>query len=83
MKTILAAAIALSAAGCFSHRELQAEMVRAEVIRIDTIERYLQNIPTRQKQILWRDSDNIEYVTYVPMYSYFIVGSTMTMLKPR
>ena len=83
MKTILAGVLAIALAGCFTHKELEAEMVRAEIIRIDTIQRYTQNIPTRQKQLTWRDSDNIEYVTYVPMYAYYIVGSSMTMLKPR
>ena len=58
-------------------------MVRAEVIRIDTIERYLHNVPTKQKQITWRDSDNLEYVTIVPMYAFYSVGTSMTMLKPR
>jgi hypothetical protein len=83
MKTLLAGALLLTLAGCYTNRELEAEMVRAEVIRIDTIERYHLNVPTKQKQITWRDSDNLEYVTYVPMYAYFIVGSSMTMLRPR
>ena len=83
MKTLLAGVIFLALAGCYTHRELEAEMVRAEVIRIDTVERYRLNIPTKQKQITWRDSDNLEYVTYVPMYAYYAVGTSMTMLKPR
>ena len=83
MKTILAGALLLAIAGCYSNKELQADMVRAEVIRIDTIERYLHNVPTKQKQITWRDSDNLEYVTIVPMYAFYSVGTSMTMLKPR
>jgi hypothetical protein len=83
MKTIVAGILILSAAGCYSHRELQAEMVRAEIIRIDTVKRYLDNVPLQQKLITWRDSDNVEYVTYVPMYTFYAVGNSITMLKPK
>ena len=83
MKTLLAGVLLLTLAGCYTNRELEADMVRAEVIRIDTIQRYHHNIATKQKQITWRDSDNLEYVTYVPMYAYYAIGSSMTMLKPR
>jgi hypothetical protein len=83
MKTLLAGIIGLMLAGCYTHRELEAEMVRAEVIRIDTVQRYAHSVPTTQKQLTWRDSDNLEFITYVPMYMYFSVGTSMTMLKTK
>ena len=83
MKTLLAGVMLLALVGCYTNRELEADMVRAEVIRIDTIQRYHLNIPTKQKQITWRDSDNLEYITFVPMHAYYAIGSTMTMLRPR
>lgn len=80
---MLAGVIMLGLAGCYTQRDLEAEMVRAELIRIDTVQRYLHNIATPQKQLTWRDSDNLQFITYVPMHMYFAVGTSMTMLKTR
>jgi hypothetical protein len=81
MKTLLLGLAVVAAGGCYSSRELQAEMVRTELIRIDTINRY-STIP--QKQLLtWRDSYNLEYTTIVPMEETYIVGTKMIMLRPR
>ena len=81
MKTILAGLIIILVfAGCF-RRELQADMVYAELIKVDTINR---NIPNFQKQQLtWRDDYNLEYTSYIPLGTTYLVGTKMLMLRPK
>lgn len=77
MKTLLACIPVVILAGCFS-KEIQVEMISAELIKIDTVNRY-SNI---QRQLLtWRDSYNMEYVSYVPMNETYILGTRMSMLR--
>jgi len=55
MKTILAVATVAALYSCSPPRELQAEMVSAELVKIDTAFRY--NSP---RQILtWRDQNRV------------------------
>ena len=80
MKTLLAlAAIALTYS-CAGPRELEAEMIGAQLIKIDTAFRYASD----PRQILtWRDDNNIDYVTYAPMSNSYLVGSKMIILVKR
>ena len=57
MKTTLVALALLAAIGCTnSFREIQqADMVKAQVVKIDTIWRH----PERVQQLTWKDSDDI------------------------
>lgn len=79
MKTILGIVGLVLLAGCSTHREIQVEMVTAELVKIDTVYRQ----PNEQKLLTWRDKDNIEYVSFIPMNQNFILGSTMTVLRTR
>ncbi len=83
MKTILVVLAVMLAAGCYTQKELQAEIIRAELIKIDTIQRYNLNIIQKQQQLTWRDSYNIEYVTFAPLHENYLVGTRMVVLKPR
>lgn len=77
MKTTLASLALILFAGCFT-KEIQVEMISAQLIRIDTVHRY-SNL---QKQLLtWRDKYNMEYVSYVPMNENYIVGTRMALLR--
>ena len=80
MKTILVIAIVLGLYSCFDPHELQAEMVSAELIRIDTAFRYT-NDP--QQMLTWRDENHIDYVTYAPLRNNFLLGSRMIVLVKR
>jgi hypothetical protein len=82
MKTILVFLALVSAGGCHIERELQAEMVQTQLIRIDTVNRY-SSAQVQKQQLTWRDSDNMEYVIFVPMNQNYIVGTKMIMLKTR
>jgi hypothetical protein len=80
MKTILGLAALVALSGCYVHKELQVEMVKAELIKIDTVYRQSNS----QKQVLtWRDQYNMEYVTYVPLDEAYVVGTKLTMLRNR
>jgi hypothetical protein len=82
MKTLLVLLAMVSAGGCHIERELQAEMVQTQLIRIDTVNRH-STVHVQRQQLTWRDSDNMEYVTYVPISETYVVGTRMMMLKTR
>ena len=78
MKKLLVIALAAVFTGCFSTREsIQANLVDAELIRVDTVERYVN---TYQQLLTWRTSDHMEYASYVPMGRKYIVGTRMAVL---
>jgi hypothetical protein len=83
MKTILAilGAIALVIAliGCRTQKEIQVEMVQAELVKIDTIVRQFHE----QKLFTWRDKDNILYVSFMPMNYNYPIGSSMVVFRAR
>ena len=79
MKKLLVIAVAaITFTSCFSTREgIQANLVDAELIKIDTVERYVNNY---QQLLTWRTSDHMEYVSYVPMGRRYMVGTRMAVL---
>jgi hypothetical protein len=80
MKTLLAGVALVVIAGCYTSKEMQVEIVKAELIRIDTINRY-SNI---QKQVLtWKDEFNMEYVSFAEMNQVYVLGTKIPMLKTR
>jgi hypothetical protein len=80
MKTILVIATVIALNSCLGPHELQAEMVSAELIKIDTAFRYT-NDP--QRMLTWRDDNHIDYVTYAPLKNNFLLGSRMIVLVKR
>jgi hypothetical protein len=82
MKTILlgCALITTLLCGCYSQKELQVEMIQAELIRIDTVSR---STPRQMQQLTFRDQWNLEYITFVPMEESYVIGVRMTMLRNR
>ena len=81
MKTILCmAVIAAAISGCGAQREVQAEMVNAQVIKIDTVFRYTS---APQRILTWRDDYDVEYVTYASLNSTYAIGSRMKVLVKR
>ncbi|HLG39635.1 MAG TPA: hypothetical protein VI461_08200 [Chitinophagaceae bacterium] len=80
MKTILAAVVFVIMAGCKSSKEINVELVSAQLVRIDTIYRSSDN---PKQQLTWRDKDSIEYVSIVSMASSYPLGAIVSMLRPR
>lgn len=78
MKKLLIIAVAAVFTGCFSTREsIQANLVDAELVKIDTVERYVNQY---QQVLTWKTSDHMEYVSYVPMGRKYVVGTRMAVL---
>ena len=79
MKTILVALSCVAAIGCSSTKEIQVEMVRAELIKIDTVFRQ----PNEKKQLTWRDQDNIEYISFTAMDQTYPIGIHMVVMRTK
>jgi hypothetical protein len=82
MKTILVVLALWATIGCASsYREIQqADMVKVQVIKIDTIFRH----PEKVKQLTWKDTDDIQYITYVSIYNeLYSIGSSMYVMRKR
>jgi hypothetical protein len=79
MKTILAYLGVIALIGCGSQKEIQVEMIAAKLVKIDTIYRQ----PHEQKLLTWRDKDNVEYVSFMPMNYSYPLGSSMIVLRTR
>jgi hypothetical protein len=82
MKTMIVLLLAMVAlASCYSPREIQVDIVSAQLVRIDTVFRYLND--KSQQVLTWRDNENIEYVSYVPLQASYTVGTRMSVLRKR
>ncbi|HEV7783420.1 MAG TPA: hypothetical protein VGO58_19230 [Chitinophagaceae bacterium] len=79
MKTILIALFITGITGCYTSKEIEVEMVQAELIRIDTISRH----PDNQKMLTWRDQDQIDYVSYAAMHENYSLGLRMMVMRRR
>lgn len=78
MKTILAGIALVLLCGCFYPRELQAEVVSAQLVKIDTVHRY-HNL--HQQMLTWKDEYDIQYVSYASLTEKYVVGTRMPMLR--
>lgn len=80
MKTILGALAILAITGCVQPREIQVELIPAQLVKIDTVFRQ----PNEQKQILtWRDRDNVEYISYANMDQNYPLGISLLVMRAR
>lgn len=76
MKTVLSVALATTLfCGCYSFKEVEVQMMHAELVKIDTIYRY-----DRREQVLtWRSPDNTQYVSYAALGPVFTLGSKVAV----
>jgi hypothetical protein len=82
MKTVILSLLAVATlSSCYSSREIQVEMVSAQLVRIDTIYRYSET-QTKQ-QLTWRDNLNTQYVSYEPLNRSYNIGTRMALLRTR
>ena len=80
MKTILLSLLfAAGVTGCYTAKEIEVEMVQAQLIRIDTVSPH----PDQKQNLTWRDQDDNDYVSYEPMYVNYLVGSRMLIMRRR
>ncbi|HEV7780014.1 MAG TPA: hypothetical protein VGO58_02055 [Chitinophagaceae bacterium] len=78
MKTILIVLLT-GIMGCYTSKEIEVEMIQAELVRIDTITRH----PDTRKMLTWRDQDDINYVSYAEMYENYSLGLRMMVMRRR
>ena len=72
--------VLLAVIGCRSTREINVELVSAQLVKIDTVFRSSGN---PKQQLTWRDNDNIEYISIVSMSRIYPLGVTLNMLRQR
>jgi hypothetical protein len=80
MKSILKTALPLIAismyTACSLERELQADFVEAELVKIDTVYRYTAN----EVVLTFKCRNRAEFVSFVPLESAYKVGSVYKVL---
>jgi hypothetical protein len=79
MKTILIALLITAITGCYTSKEIEVEMVQAELIKIDTVSRQ----PDDKKMLTWRDQDDIDYISYASMHETYALGLKMMVMRRR
>ncbi|MCW3074825.1 MAG: hypothetical protein JWP69_1894 [Flaviaesturariibacter sp.] len=80
MKVLITAVLFVSAlVSCSVKRELQAEVVSAQLVQIDTVNRYSGN----QLYLTWKCSNNITYGTYASIPNRYQVGLVMPVMIQR
>jgi hypothetical protein len=77
MKALALLGIGVYLTGCYVQRDVQAALVDVELVKVDTVERYYSN---PQQLLTWRTSDNIDYVSFVPMGRKYAIGTRTSML---
>ena len=80
MKTILVSAALVALCSCAARKEVQVQMVNARLIKVDTVYRFNTD---PQKQLTWRDENEIEYITYAALGTPYTLGSKMMVLVRR
>lgn len=64
---------------CNAQRQVQVEMMSAQLVKIDTIYRY----PEAKQVLTWRCSTNVEYVSFEPINSFYQIGYRTPILVRR
>ena len=80
MKLTLALLLSLAAFSCTSEKQIQANLVDVQLIKIDTVSRFPNNL---QKLLIWRSAQNVDYITFEPINSKFSVGTRMKVMVTR
>ncbi|MFL5740960.1 MAG: hypothetical protein ACJ75B_12130 [Flavisolibacter sp.] len=80
MKFILALILSLGAFSCTSEKEIQANIVNVQLVRIDTVSRFPNAL---QKLLIWRSEQNIDYITFEPLNSQFRLGTRMKVMVTK
>lgn len=81
MKTTLLILAAVCLTSCFTNREIQAEMVSVQLVRIDTVFHYGER--KQVQQLTWKDKQQIEYVTTESMDYAFVPGTHLLVLRKK
>ena len=78
MNKVFWVALAAVLASC-STREIQAEFVNAELIRVDTVYRH----PKQEAVLTWRCKDKVQFVTFARLNHSYTVGTIFPVLLTK
>lgn len=71
--------VAVVVCSCYAKKEIQVEMVDAELVKIDTIYR-----STGHEQLLyWKGENNLQFISFVPISKSYRVGAKMPVMLRR
>jgi hypothetical protein len=79
VRKIIPLVIVLAVAACNTGKEIQADMVSAELIKVDTVYRH----PRQEIQLTFRCQNKLELVSFAPMYSHYQVGTRYQVLLTK
>jgi hypothetical protein len=79
MRTLLACLAILAIGGCIRKETVQVDLVDAQLVRIDTIERYTDDY--HRLMLTWKDDKDIEYVSYSRFGKELTIGMRLPMLR--
>jgi hypothetical protein len=77
---LLAAFLSALFIGCSEEKEIQMSLSDVQLVKIDTIQRYPNN---PEKILTWRSDDNVSYVTFAPLETYYPLGARMKVMVKR
>ena len=75
----VAAAACIFASACAAKRDIQVEMVKVELVRVDTIFRF----DHKMKMCTWQAPDRLTYYSFERIDNYMPVGTSMRVLVKR
>jgi hypothetical protein len=79
MKKCAVIVVAFGMSSCYVNRDIQVNMLGAELVKIDTVYRYTGS----EQLLIWKCSNDVEYISYEPMNKSYQVGSKMVVLVRR
>jgi hypothetical protein len=79
MKKIAVVLLAVALGSCGAERQIQVDMLGAELIKVDTVYRY----PGNEQLLVWKAANDVEYVSYAPLTQPYRVGTRMVVMVRR
>lgn len=77
---LMAATVVSFVVGCTGPKDLQMDLTDVELVKIDTVQRY----PNSSEKILtWRDDNQVSYITFAPLETYYVIGARMKVMLKR
>jgi hypothetical protein len=78
-KIMLPLVVGLAVAACNTGKEIQVNMVSAELIKVDTVYRH----PRQEILLTFRCQNKLELVSFAPMYRHYQVGTRYQVLLTK
>jgi hypothetical protein len=77
---LMAASLVAFITGCTAENEIQMNMADVQLVKIDTIQRYPN---ASEKLLTWKDENQVRYITFVPLETYYPLGARMKIMVKR